>query len=132
MSHTHFRRRALLAALSLAALPVAALVLPGAAPVALAQAGDARFAGLSLTHGDLFTNDVGTVMGVTVANNTAATVGSVTVECSFATNGKPAGSAGTTIYNIVAGATGQDRVNLMGPKADAASCAITAIGPPLN
>lgn len=132
MSHTLFRRRALFAALTLASLPVAAVLLPGAMPAALAQAGDARFAGLSLTQGDIFTNDVGTVMGVTVANNTAATVGSVTVQCSFTAKGKPAGSAGTTIYNIVAGATGQDRVNLMGPKADAASCTITSIGPPLN
>ncbi|TCK30408.1 hypothetical protein EV667_0498 [Ancylobacter aquaticus] len=132
MSHTPLRHRALLATLSLAALPAAVLFLPGAAPAARAQAGDARFAGLSLAQGDIFTNDVGTVMGVTVANNTAATVGSATVECTFTAKGKPAGSAGTTIYNIVAGATGQDRVNLMGPKADAASCAITAIGAPLN
>lgn len=125
MSHTVFRRSVLVAVLSLAALP-------GIAGSALAQAGDARFAGLSLTQGDIFTNDVGTVIGVSVTNNTAATVGSVGVTCSFTAKGKPAGSAGTTIYNIVAGAKGQDQVHLMGPQADAASCAMTSLGKPLD
>lgn len=114
-------------------LPVlAALLLTGIALPAGAQQADPTFPGLVLSHGDLFTNEVGTVMGVTVANNTGATVGSVGVSCAFTARGKPAGSAGTTIYNIVAGATGQDRVNLMGPRADAATCAITSTGAPLN
>lgn len=122
-------RRARRLAPSLAALLVAALSLP---TVARAQSGDARFAGLALSQGDIFTNDVGTVIGVSVANNTAATVGSVGVSCSFTVKGKAAGSASTTIYNIVAGATGQDQVHLMGPRADAASCAMTSIGKPLD
>lgn len=131
MSPTFFPRRTRLA-LSLAALTVAALALPGGLPVAEAQSGDSRFAGLALTQGDIFSDDVGTMIGVSVANNTAATIGSVDVTCSFTAKGKPAGSASTTIYNIVAGATGQDQVRLMGPKADAATCAMTALGKPLD
>jgi len=125
-------RRARRLAPSLAALLVAALSLPAGAPGAQAQSGDARFAGLALSQGDIFTNDVGTVIGVAVTNNTAATVGSVGVSCSFTVKGKAAGSASTTIYNIVAGAKGQDQVHLMGPQADAASCAMTSIGKPLD
>ncbi|WP_371348634.1 hypothetical protein [Ancylobacter sp. IITR112] len=132
MSPIFFPRRARRRALSLAALTVAALALPAGLPVAIAQSGDARFAGLALSQGDIFTDDVGTMIGVSVTNNTAATIGSVGVTCSFTTKGKPAGSASTSIYNIVAGATGQDQVRLMGPKADAASCAMTALGKPLD
>lgn len=125
-------RRARRLVSSLAALLLAALSLPAGAPDARAQSGDARFAGLALSQGDIFTNDVGTVIGVSVTNSTAATVGSVGVSCSFTVKGKPAGSASTTIYNIVAGAKGQDQVHLMGPRADAASCAMTSIGKPLD
>ncbi|GLK74295.1 hypothetical protein KHC23_06910 [Ancylobacter dichloromethanicus] len=122
---------ALIAALPLAAMSLAGISLPAAAQQAEPQAA-AKFSGLVLSQGDIFTNDVGTVMGVSVVNETAATVGSVGVNCAFTVNGKPAGSAGTTIYNIVAGAKGQDQVHLMGPKADAATCTITSTTAPLN
>jgi len=89
-------------------------------------------AGLKLEQGDLFTNDVGTVLNVAVVNNTPNTVGSVGVNCAFTAKGAAVGSAGTIIFNIVAGAKGQDQVHLLGPKADAATCSITGTTPPLN
>lgn len=119
-----------LAARSFAALLLAGAALPAGAQEASAQQADPKFPGLVLSHGDIFTNDVGTVMGVSVVNNTAATVGAVGVICAFTIGGKPAGSAATTIYNIVAGEKGQDQVHLMGPKADAATCAITSTAAP--
>lgn len=87
-------------------------------------------AGLKLDQGDLFTNDVGTVLNVAVVNNTANTVGSVGVNCAFTAKGKSVGSAGTIIFNIVAGEKGQDQVHLLGPKADAATCSLTGTTPP--
>ena len=98
----------------------------------LAGSAAAADSGLKLEQGDIFTNDVGTVMGVSVVNNTSATVGSVAVSCAFTLKGDPVGSASTTLYNIVAGAKGQDQVHLLGPKADAATCSITSTGAPLN
>lgn len=118
MNHKANRALALLAAMSLTAMT---------AQTATAQPADS---GLVLQQGDIFTNDVGTVMGVSVTNNTPATVGSVGVTCTFTAKGAPAGSASTTIFNIVAGEKGQDQVHLMGPKADAATCAITSTAPP--
>lgn len=125
MSHTLRRTFGLLAILPLSLLPLAA-------NSALAQQDEAKFPGLVLSHGDLFTNDVGTVMGVSVVNNTPNTVGAVGISCTFTAKGQPAGSAGTTIYNIVAGEKGQDQVHLMGPKADAATCSIISTAAPLN
>lgn len=86
--------------------------------------------GLRLEQGDIFTNDVGTVMGVTVTNDTPQTISSVSVTCAFTANGAPAGSAGTQIFNIVAGAKGDGQVHLLGPKASAATCSIGGTTPP--
>lgn len=118
MNHKANRAFALLAAISLTCVT---------AGVATAQPADS---GLTLTQGDIFTNDVGTVIGVSVTNHTSTTVGSVGVTCAFTVKGAPAGSASTTIFNIVAGEKGQDQVHLMGPKADAATCSITSTAPP--
>ncbi|ADH91629.1 conserved hypothetical protein [Ancylobacter novellus DSM 506] len=98
----------------------------------LATAAYTAETGLTLQQGDIFTNDVGTVMAVSVVNGTANTVGSVAVNCAFTAGGKAVGSAGTTIYNVVAGEKGQDQVHLMGAKADAASCTITSTTAPAN
>ena len=87
---------------------------------------------LQLQQGDIFSDPIGSVVGVTVTNTGSAAIGSVLVTCSFTAGGKPAGSANTTIYNIVAGANGQDQVHLMGAKADKASCALGATTAPLN
>lgn len=81
---------------------------------------------LELHQGDLFTDPVGTVLNVSVTNGTAATLGSVEISCDFTSGGKSVGSAGTTLYNIVAGAKGGGQVHLMGPQADAATCALGA------
>jgi len=87
---------------------------------------------LQLQQGDIFSDPVGSVVGVTVTNTGTTAVGSVLVTCSFTARGKAAGSASTTVYNIVAGANGQDQVHLMGEKADAATCALGATTAPLN
>lgn len=105
--------------LALAAMPASAR----------AQAADPV---LTLKQGDIFTDPVGSVIGVTVTNKGSAAIGSVLVTCSFTAGGKAAGSASTTVYNIVAGASGQDQVHLMGAKADKASCTLGATTAPLN
>ncbi|WP_250152255.1 hypothetical protein [Ancylobacter radicis] len=87
---------------------------------------------LKLHQGDIFTDPVGSVMQVSITNGTAATIGSAVVTCAFTAKGKAAGSASTTIFNIVAGAKGEDQVHLMGASADAASCTITATTPATN
>lgn len=87
---------------------------------------------LQLQQGDIFSNPVGSVIGVTVTNTGSTDIGSVLVTCSFTAAGKSAGSASTTIYNIVAGANGQDQVHLMGAKADAATCTLGATTAPLD
>lgn len=84
---------------------------------------------LTLAQGDIFTDPVGTVIGVSVTNGTSATVGSTVVTCAFTAKGKPVGSSSTTIYNIVAGDKGQDQVHLMGAAADAAQCSISSTTP---
>ncbi|MCK0207149.1 hypothetical protein MWN33_03785 [Starkeya koreensis] len=101
-----------------------------AAPLSGAGAALADDAGLKLVQGDLFTNDVGSVLNVAVVNDTPNTVGSVGVQCAFTAKGKPVGSAGVIIFNIVAGEKGQDQVHLLGPKADGATCSITGTTPP--
>lgn len=111
----------------LAAHVVAAFAVSFGLSPALAQT-----AGLTLTPGDIFTNPVGTVMDVSVANGTANTVGSVLVTCAFTAAGKPAGSSGTTLYNITPGMTGKERIQLMGAKADAASCSLSNATPAAN
>lgn len=95
-----------------------------------AGAARADDAGLKLVQGDMFTNDVGTVLNVSVVNDTANTVGSVGVQCAFTAKGKAVGSSGVIIFNIVAGEKGQDQVHLLGPKADGATCSITGTTPP--
>ncbi|MGA0563281.1 hypothetical protein ACO2RV_12620 [Ancylobacter sp. VNQ12] len=85
---------------------------------------------LTLTQGDIFTDPVGTVIGVAVTNGSSATLGSAVVTCAFTAKGKPVGSSSTTIYNIVAGAKGQDQVHLMGAAADGAQCSISSTTPP--
>jgi len=87
---------------------------------------------LQLQQGDIFSDPIGSVVGVTVTNTGTTAIGSVLVTCSFTAGGKPAGSANTTIYNIVAGANGQDQVHLMGAKADKAACTLGATTAPLN
>lgn len=84
---------------------------------------------LTLLQGDIFTDPVGTVIGVSVLNGTTATIGSAVVTCAFTAKGKPVGSSSTTIYNIVAGDKGQDQVHLMGATADGAQCAISSTTP---
>lgn len=94
-----------------------------------AQAADPA---LKLHQGDIFTDPVGSVMGVSITNGTNATIGSAVVTCAFTAKGKAAGSASTTIFNIVPGDKGQDQVHLMGASADAATCSITATTPAGN
>ncbi len=108
-----------LALLALVAMPV----------LGSAQAADPA---LQLQQGDIFSDPIGSVVGITVTNTGSTAIGSVQVTCSFTTGGKPAGSASTTLYNIVAGANGQDQVHLMGAKADAAACTLGATTAPLN
>lgn len=105
-------------AIALTALALAAPTLALAANTAL-----------TLAQGDIFTDPVGTVIGVSVTNGTSATVGSAVVTCAFTAKGKPVGSSSTTIYNIVAGDKGQDQVHLMGAAADAAQCSISSTMP---
>ena len=101
------------------------------ATLALAAPGLALAANpaLTLVQGDIFTDPVGTVIGVSVTNGTSATIGSAVVTCAFTAKGKPVGSSRTTIYNIVAGDKGQDQVHLMGAAADAAECSISSTTP---
>ena len=87
---------------------------------------------LKVKQGDIFTDPVGTVMGVSVANEGATTVGAVVVTCDFTASGKSAGTASTTIYNILAGGTGKDQVHLLGSVADAAHCAVSSTAPAAN
>lgn len=110
--------------------PAVALALAAA----LLPAGPARadMPGLALGQGDIFTDAVGSVIGVSITNNGAAAVGSAVVTCAFTAGGKPAGSASTNLYNILPGQKGQDQVHMMGVKADKASCAITASTPSSN
>lgn len=96
------------------------------ATLAPAHAADAA---LKLEQGDIFTDPVGSVMDVAVVNGTAATLGSAVVTCAFTAKGKAVGSASTTIFNIVPGAKGRDRVQLMGAAADAATCTIASTTP---
>ena len=108
---------------------LALLALVAMPAIAVAQVTDPA---LQLRQGDIFSDPVGSVIGVTVTNNGSAAIGSVLVTCSFTRGGKAAGSASTTVYNIVAGASGQDQVHLMGAKADKASCTLGATTAPLN
>ena len=87
---------------------------------------------LKLKQGDIFTDPVGSVMGVSVANEGQTTIGAAVVTCDFTVSGKAVGTASTTIYNIVAGSTGKDQVHLMGSAADAARCAISSTAPAAN
>ncbi|QIB34337.1 hypothetical protein [Ancylobacter pratisalsi] len=105
-----------------------ALLLATLASASLLAAGSVQAAdpAIKLHQGDMFTDPVGTVLNVSVTNGTPATLASVEVTCDFTSGGKPAGQASTTIYNIVAGAKGEDQVHLMGPEADAATCAIAS------
>ena len=105
------------------------LALVATSGLASAQTADPS---LQLQQGAIFSDPVGSVVGVTVTNTGSAVIGSVLVTCSFTAGGKPAGSANTTIYNIVAGANGQDQVHLMGAKADKAACTLGATTAPLN
>ena len=104
------------------------------AVVAMPSMATAQVAGtaLQLQQGDIFSDPIGSVIGVTVTNTGSAAIGSVLVTCEFTAGGKPAGSASTTLYNIVAGANGQDQVHLMGAKAEKAACKLGATTAPLN
>jgi len=115
---------ALVARAALAALGLAPVLAPALAPAATPA--------LTLTQGDIFTDPVGTMIRVTIANGTSATIGSAVVTCAFTAKGQPVGSASTTIYNIVPGDKGQDQVHLMGAAADHAACAISATTPAGN
>lgn len=120
-----------MASRTLTVLSVSGFALAGIASAGTTMA-RAAVADLRLEHGKVFTNDVGSVMAVSIVNGTTSTVGSAVVTCSFTANGQPVGSADTTIFNIVAGEKGQDQVHLMGPKADAATCSITSTTPAGN
>ncbi|MDR6954614.1 hypothetical protein J2X65_003988 [Ancylobacter sp. 3268] len=87
---------------------------------------------LKLKQGDIFTDPVGSVMGVSVVNEGQTTIGAAVVTCDFTVSGKAVGTASTTIYNIVAGSTGKDQVHLMGSAADAARCTISSTAPAAN
>ncbi len=108
----------------------------GASAVLLVALGSlpalATDAALKLHQGDIFTDPVGSMMDVSIINGTAATIGSAVVTCAFTAKGKNVGSASTTIFNIVAGAKGEDQVHLMGAVADAATCTIGAVTPATN
>lgn len=84
----------------------------------------ADVAGLTLTQGDIFTNPVGTVMDVSVANGGTATVAAVEVTCTFSSAGKPVGTASSVIYNITPGGTGDGRIQLMGAAGNSATCTL--------
>jgi len=84
---------------------------------------------LQLVQGGLFTDPVGSMLSVSVSNGMAKTLDFAAVKCSFTADGKPAGVAGTRIYNIVAGSTGESQVHLLGTKADAATCEIVGSSP---
>lgn len=104
-----------------------ALLLPGLfLSMVAAHAADA---GLVLTQGEVHTDPVGTVIAVTIQNNGTQTVGSAVVSCEFTVRGKAAGSAATTIYNVLPGGNGADQVHMMGVNADAATCRIGATTP---
>lgn len=109
--------------------PVALALLTCLAPLAAVAA---TASDLALKQGDIFTDAVGSVIGVAVTNNSNATIGSAVVTCSFTAKGKALGSASTTIYNIVPGAKGQDQVHLISATADAANCSITSTTAPTD
>ncbi|MBS7539546.1 hypothetical protein [Ancylobacter lacus] len=100
-----------------------------AAAVLLAGAGvrPARADGATLTQGDVYTDAVGSVVEVSVRNTGTGTIASAVVTCAFTTAGKPAGSAGTTIYNVVSGTKGTDQIHLIGVRADKAACSLGAV-----
>lgn len=94
-----------------------------------AQADDGA---LTLSQGEIFTDDVGSVIGVAIANGGAVAIESVDVTCSFSARGKSAGSASTTLFNLLPGARGEDQVHMMGTRADEAACRISATKPAVN
>ncbi len=81
---------------------------------------------LVLSQGGVHTDPVGTVIAVTVQNNGAQAIGSALVTCEFTAGGKVAGSASTTIYNILPGGNGADQVHMMGVDAQSAACRIAS------
>lgn len=109
-------------------VPVAAaLAVSFALSPALAQT-----TGLTLSQGDVFSDPVGSVINVSVANGTANTVASVLVTCAFTAGGKSLGSSSTTLYNITPSTTGKERVQMMGVKAEAAACSLSNAAPAAN
>lgn len=111
----------------------APMLLAGVAALGI-PAGQARadMPGLALSQGDIFSDPVGSVIGVSITNNGSAPLGSAVVTCAFSAGGRPAGSASTNLYNILPGQKGQDQVHMMGVKADKATCSITATTPATN
>lgn len=81
---------------------------------------------LVLSQGGVHSDPVGTVIEVTIQNNGTAPVGSAVVTCDFTAGGKVAGSASTTIYNILPGGNGTDQVHMMGVTAQSAACRIAS------
>lgn len=119
------------AAATIALVPTLGVLALGALALGVLPATAADPA-LKLHQGDIFTDPVGSVMQVAITNGTAATIGSAVVTCAFTAKGQAAGTASTTIFNIVPGAKGEDQVHLMGATADAATCAISATTPAGN
>jgi hypothetical protein len=84
---------------------------------------------LTLSQGDLNSDDIGTVIDVAIVNDGAVTFDSAVVTCSFTAKGKETGSASTTLFNLLPGSKGQDQVHMLGPRSDKAACRISATTP---
>lgn len=100
---------------------VSVLVWAGAA-----QADDA----LTLSQGEIYSDDVGSVIAVSIVNGGTIPIDSAVVTCSFTARGQATGSASTTLFNLLPGSKGEDQVHMMGMRADKAACRISATMPP--
>ena len=84
---------------------------------------------LTLSQGEINSDDVGTVIDVAIVNDGAVTFDSAVVTCNFTSRGKETGSASTTLFNLLPGSKGQDQVHMLGPRSDKAACRISSTKP---
>ncbi len=103
------------------AVAAATMLAGGGLRPALADAAPA------LSQGDVYTDAVGSVVEVSVRNAGTGTIASAVVTCDFTAAGKSAGSASTTIFNVVPGTKATDQVHLIGARADKAACSLGAV-----
>lgn len=84
---------------------------------------------LTLSQGEVNSDDVGTIIDVAIVNDGTSTFDSAVVTCSFSARGRETGSASTTLFNLLPGSKGQDQVHMLGPRSDKAVCRISATTP---